>query len=92
MHNQPLALLTETPYDQPVFHNNGARLRPTVENSLPFSKKRLFPALYLKWEAKGVSPGADEALALPSKYGGAFRALQASAPHEGECGVYPSGQ
>ena len=35
-----------------------------------------------------MSPGADEALALPSKYEGAFRALQASAPHQGECGVY----
>ena len=34
-----------------------------------------------------MSPGADEALALPSKYEGAFRALQASAPHQGECGV-----
>ena len=30
-----------------------------------------------------MSPGADEALALPSKYEGAFRALQASAPTKG---------
>ena len=65
---------------------------PSSKTAFRFWENAFSLRLTHKPEAKGVSPGADEALALPSKYEGAFRALQASAPHQGECGVYPSGQ